>query len=217
MIEINPVKMFGFIEGFGKTTFGGDRLEKLLKNEPYIIEDDISHSIKYIPKILKNIMIFIMEKINMKREAIFLKVMGDSSIEHYSQGILNLREFSQNFDKIISENNLDGFICPSNLLPAFRHYESKEVAISVVINVISNIVDYPSTVIPVTKVTKEDLSEIYDDPFFPNDHFVQETRKVLVGSEGLPVGIQVCTRSFKDEECLGIAKIIDDAIKKYGE
>ena len=217
MIEINPVEKLGYIEGFGKSTFGANRFEKLLQNEPHIIEDDISHYIGYIPYFLKKIMICIMERVNMRRESIFLKVMGDSSIDVYANGVLNLKQFSQNFEKIMVDNNLDGFICPASATPAFKHYESKEIAMTVLINAIPNILDYPSTVIPVTKVSKADLEEDYNDPYYLNDHFVQETRKTLADSEGMPVAIQVCTRSFRDEECLAIGKIIDDAIKKYGE
>jgi Asp-tRNA(Asn)/Glu-tRNA(Gln) amidotransferase A subunit family amidase len=84
----------------------------------------------------------------------------------------------------------------------------------VIINVVANLLDYCAAVIPVTKVTKEDLLEEYNDITYPNDHFVKETRKSLQGTEGLPVAIQVCTRPFQEEQCLGIAKVVDDILNK---
>jgi len=115
------------------------------------------------------------------------------------------------------DKNLDGFICPSSGTPAFKHYESKDLAMVITINVIANLLDYCSGVIPVTKVSKEDLKEEYDDPNFPNDHFVQETRKTLQGSEGLPVGIQVCTRTYQEEKCLAITMLVDKALKEIND
>ena len=83
----------------------------------------------------------------------------------------------------------------------------------IVINVIVNLLDYASGVIPVTKVTKEDLSEEYNDPKYPEDNFVREARKSLENSEGLPVAIQVCCRTYQEEKCLAITKIVDEVIK----
>lgn len=217
MVELDVTKVRGFIEGFGKLMLGGSEIpERLLQHEPPIIEDDPSHYIALLPGFIKQIMAFILEKIGMKREAIFLKVIGDSSMDGYSQGVKSKREFENGFNDLMEQNCLDGYISSVTGLPAFKHYDSKELAISVTISAIANLVDYPSTVIPVTKVTKEDLEEVYNDLAYSEDHFVKETRKALEGTEGLPVAIQVCTRSFQDERCLGIAKLVDDIIKNSG-
>ena len=35
----------------------------------------------------------------------------------------------------------------------------------------------------------------------------------MTGSIGMPIGIQVATPTWKDEECLAVMKIIEDQIK----
>lgn len=139
--------------------------------------------------------------------------MGDFSRTGFNKGVIYKREFIKEFEKIMTEQKLDGFISPASSVPAFRHYESKELSMGVIINVVSNLLDYTACVIPCTKVTKEDLQDEYNDRKYPNDHFVKQTREMLKDSLGMPIGIQICTRTYQEEKCLAISKLVDEALK----
>ena len=37
----------------------------------------------------------------------------------------------------------------------------------------------------------------------------------MIGSEGLPIGIQVATVQYEDEKCLAISKRVDEMLQKH--
>lgn len=80
-----------------------------------------------------------------------------------------------------------------------------------------NLVDHPSVAIPrLHVVTSDDTNpKDYNDAKYGDDLITKAIRKSLIGSEGLPMGIQVSTLSHQDEKCLGVAKNIDDVFKKH--
>ena len=216
MIPIDVTKLDGFIEGFGKIMLRGSSIRpNLLKNEPPVIEDDPAQYVEMIPDFLKPFIVYGLQKLGMNRETLFIKCLGDYSLKGFTDGIILKRQFESDFENLMIENKLDGFVCPASSLPAFEHYGSKELSMIVVINTIVNLLDYASGVIPVTKVTKDDLKEQYNDDKYPNDHFVKEARKSLEDSEGLPVAVQVCARMYQEEKCLAMTKLVDDALKQF--
>jgi len=48
-----------------------------------------------------------------------------------------------------------------------------------------------------------------------NDEVTKAANESLKGSEGIPLGIQVSTKSNEEEKCLGIMSRIDLCIKRY--
>lgn len=64
-----------------------------------------------------------------------------------------------------------------------------------------NLLDYPAGVVPVTKVTAEDLRQPYD----PGTKYPEGRHAALAafeGSEGLPVAVQIAALPFREELCL---------------
>jgi Asp-tRNA(Asn)/Glu-tRNA(Gln) amidotransferase A subunit family amidase len=39
--------------------------------------------------------------------------------------------------------------------------------------------------------------------------------KSEIGSQGMPLCVQVITQQFRDEECIAMMKLVDDAIGNY--
>lgn len=74
MVPLDITKLDGLIEGFGKLMLGGTKLpEQYLDGEPPIIEDDPTAYIEMIPDCIKKVMVFVLSKIGMRRECVFLK------------------------------------------------------------------------------------------------------------------------------------------------
>ena len=67
----------------------------------------------------------------------------------------------------------------------------------------------PSGVIPVTSVRANEDDD-YDDGF--NDAITKGIRESVKDSEGLPVGVQIGAPKWKDEECLALMKVLEDAV-----
>ncbi len=72
-----------------------------------------------------------------------------------------------------------------------------------------NTLHFPTGVVPVTEVLPEE-ENVYTDNH--NDKITSYSRSNLLGSAGMPIAVQVSTMKWKDEECIAIMKILDDAV-----
>ena len=85
-----------------------------------------------------------------------------------------------------------------------------EVAPSMMYAMVFNLLKYAAGVVPVTLTRKDEW--VYGDDGH-NDVFTAATKKVLEGSEGLPVGVQVATLPFQDELCLRVMRELEGLLQ----
>lgn len=65
--------------------------------------------------------------------------------------------------------------------------------------------------VPITEVQQgEDNPLRYNDGF--NDVITKKCRESISDSVGLPIGIQVATLKWKDEECLALMKVLERSV-----
>jgi hypothetical protein len=67
--------------------------------------------------------------------------------------------------------------------------------------------DIPTGALPITNV-KEIDGETYQDQW--NDSYTKETKRVLKGSLGLPVGVQVSGLPFQEETVVRVMREIEE-------
>ena len=48
-----------------------------------------------------------------------------------------------------------------------------------------------------------------------DENLVIGCKENMIGSEGLPIGIQVATVQYEDEKCLAISKRVDEMLQKH--
>jgi fatty acid amide hydrolase len=80
-----------------------------------------------------------------------------------------------------------------------------------------NFCHFPAGVIPVTQVRADEGKGTYiaDTENRWLDKTARLIQKSEVGSEGMPLCVQVVTQQYRDEECLGLMKIVDDAMGHF--
>lgn len=69
----------------------------------------------------------------------------------------------------------------------------------------------PTGVLPVTLVKEDEQS--YSDPIHKSDDLVRNMKNCMEGSKGLPVGVQVSTLPYRDEELMGILSQLEGLLK----
>ena len=74
-----------------------------------------------------------------------------------------------------------------------------------------NVLNFPSGIIPITLVKKEE--EFYLDTEKFKDKYIKNFKEVMKNSEGLPISIQVVTPPYHEEECLGIMNVVQKLVK----
>lgn len=119
---------------------------------------------------------------------------------------------SKEFFALYKSLGLDALISPGLPNPAVLHGQSKELAYGCAYTFLFNVLDMPTSAIPITKV-REDEQTGYKDDVNGDDIFTTRVKKCMQQSAGLPVGIQVSTLPFEDEKCLAVSRLIEASLK----
>jgi fatty acid amide hydrolase len=214
LVQIDMTEFKSLIPGIVKIAAVSSNIhDELMDGEPLMDAESPTKYLEMIPSSIKNVMCAILRKLGFRRECMFIENFNGPCLASLLEGRKLKQDFVDKFKQMYQELDLDGYIFPVMNLPAIKHFGTEDLAISVTVSIIANFLDSPACVIPVTKVSKDDFLEEYNDINYPNDHFVKCARNHLEGSEGLPVSVQVCTMEYEEEKCLGISKLIDDALK----
>jgi fatty acid amide hydrolase len=108
--------------------------------------------------------------------------------------------------------DLDVLVCPAFPFPACRVEEVHKLTWAIQTTQVYNFLDYPAGVVPVTTVTSTDTSQPYDPQ--TDDHGLGAAAlESLIGSEGLPVAVQVVARPWEEELCLRVMGDIERGAK----
>jgi fatty acid amide hydrolase len=118
------------------------------------------------------------------------------------------RRFEQALDQA-SGGPLDLILCPACALPAFTHGAARDLVLAGGYTALYNLLGYPAGVVPVTRVRAGEESERPRS----RDVVEQAARKVELGSAGLPVGVQVVARPWREHIALAAMRAIEDAAR----
>ena len=103
---------------------------------------------------------------------------------------------------------LDAVVCPAHATPALGHGHSNDFTLAGSYSIRYNFLNLPAGVVPVTRV-------------LPNEEGRAETRQridkkaalVQQGSSGLPIGVQVVARPYREDVVLSLMQLIEDGVK----
>ncbi|HEX9068924.1 MAG TPA: amidase family protein, partial [Ktedonobacterales bacterium] len=105
----------------------------------------------------------------------------------------------------------DVIICPACALPALRHGASAEVVTSGAYATLYNVLGFPAGVVPVTQVRAgEELAKRSRV-----DAMERAATRTEQGSAGLPVGVQVVARPWREHVALAAMRAIEEAVGPF--
>ncbi|KAI1609187.1 amidase [Exophiala viscosa] len=134
----------------------------------------------------------------------FVPDLKDMDFVHKYASLSVLRsELSENWRKIWLEKKLDAVLAPSAQNTAVPHDNFGWPPYTAFLNLL----DYPACVIPYGKASKQLDTEAVKMPAAQ----AQYDPDVL---DGAPCSVQVFTRGFRDEECLKVARVVDECLKQ---
>ena len=94
-------------------------------------------------------------------------------------------------------------------MPAIRHGDSRFIATAGAYDVLYNVLGYPAGVVPVTRVRPGE-----DAPRKRTvDLMRRAARQAEIGSAGLPVGVQVVARPWREHVALAAMLAIEEAAR----
>ncbi|CAG9335873.1 unnamed protein product [Blepharisma stoltei] len=133
----------------------------------------------------------------------------DISLDEFCKLFNDSAVFKNKFHDYWNSLQIDALICPIWPLVAPQHTKTKTLAAAFSYSFVWNLLDYPCGVVPVRTVRAgEDKYESTS-----RDKAVKSCKEIMEGSVGLPVCLQVVGYPSRDEEVLGVMKVIEGFYK----
>merc|ERR1719320_125071 len=131
-----------------------------------------------------------------------------NSVKTLNFGNYMREQFVENYLKQMDEWEVDIILCPAQLMPAPKTGVMGRFPAGIIPYIPWNILDFPAGIAPITQWTDEDTRRMKSYPRGYEEHLV--IREACENAVGLPLGVQVVGRPWKDEQVL---KIITDLSK----
>jgi fatty acid amide hydrolase len=133
---------------------------------------------------------------------------GHADTDHYWQLVEQAMDYRRRF--LASFEGFDVLVSPASALPAFRHGAAEELVLAGAYTCLFNVLGWPGGVVPVTRVQAGEES---DRP--PSrDKMDQAARATEEGSTGLPIGVHVAARPWREDLVLAAMQAIETCVRK---
>jgi fatty acid amide hydrolase len=137
----------------------------------------------------------------------FLEYYGHTRTDQYWTLVERQLDYQQHFKQQLDRDGIDVILCPACPLPAFTHGASNDLATAGAYSILYNVLGYPAGVVPFTRVKAEEQVGR-----MPSKDMVEKTAlKVEKDSTGLPVGVQVVARPWREHVGLAVMSALESS------
>jgi fatty acid amide hydrolase len=141
-----------------------------------------------------------------KRSAEGLTEAGAISTKKYWQLVEQRTRYRAEFLAAMDGGRFDAILCPPDALPAVPHGESLYVADALSSTTLYNLLGLPAGVVPATRVRADEESDRPQS----RDIVEKKARSVEAGSAGLPIGVQVAARHWREDVALAVMAALEE-------
>jgi fatty acid amide hydrolase len=141
--------------------------------------------------------------------ALMLDAMGDKSVAELWRLTDRIRSYRTTLLDAMDRLRLDLLLCPPFATPALPHGGSKNFTLASSYSMLFNAAQLPAGVVPVTRVRAGETGRRAGA-----DLLARHAAKVDAASAGLPVGVQVVGRAWRDHEVLAAMEAIESEVKR---
>jgi len=192
---------------------GGRTIDGQLKGETISPQLKPSRTTLKLPALARKALSMVMERTGERRLARLLEVLGEKRVDDVwrltaERTALRLAEFDA-----WNAAKLDAVICPPHAVPAMGHRESGDFTLSLSYAFRWTLLNFPAGVVPVTRVMPEETTGSTSGPTKP-DRIEKKVSAIEKVSTGLPVGVQVVGRPYREDVTLAVMQAIEDAARK---
>jgi|Deesub1362A_J573_1020465.scaffolds.fasta_scaffold00145_19 fatty acid amide hydrolase len=191
----------------GANTAGGvSDLKHLLGREKPIPQISGIFRGSSIPNFLRLVISRIMAARGQHHLAYMIQCMGTCSAEKYWQLVEMRNQYRARFLQTLDKGDFDAILCPPYALPALTHGSSEHLFPAGAYGYIYNVIGAPAGVVAATTVQPGEES----DREVGKDIAEITAREVERGSAGLPVGVQVVARHWREDIVLAVMAALED-------
>ena len=134
----------------------------------------------------------------------------NNSLQQLVKSLEAVEAAKRTFEAMMIEQRLDGWLLPAGAFPAIRHAKAADLLGSITYPMFFNLLHFPAGMIPITRVREDEQD--YACEF--DDLATAQGKLTMQQSAGLPVGVQIGCKPFKDELVLSIMKRFEEVMGK---
>jgi fatty acid amide hydrolase len=144
------------------------------------------------------------------RVARLLDVVGGKNVDAFWALAAERDRMAREENGEWNQAGLDALVCPAQMTPAIPHGSGKDFILAFSYAARWNFLNRPAGVVPVTTVRPgEEMREKV------RDRVDKRAKAVEKGSEGLPIGVQVVGRPWREEVVLAVMMAIEDGARPH--
>ena len=132
-----------------------------------------------------------------------LQVIHEKPLQDYWQLAARRTSLRHGVFAAWARANLDAVICPAHATPALAHGQSGDFTVGGSYSMRYNFLNFAAGVVPVTRVIRTDT------PRTGLDRIEKKAALVERGAEGLPIGVQVVARPYREAIVLAVMAAIE--------
>lgn len=141
-------------------------------------------------------------------EAHLLASAVSRSADGFWQLSHEVAKFRDQFIARMQAEKIDAILCPPHALPAMPHEAAIDLIPAASYSFLMNLLALPSGTTPITVVRSDEESGRTPS----KDRVLKAAAQVDVGSAGLPVGVQVAGRYWREDVVLAVMKALENAV-----
>jgi fatty acid amide hydrolase len=138
--------------------------------------------------------------------ALTMRNLGARSTEDYWELVEARTRYRARFQQVLDEGAFDAILCPPFALPAPTDGATERLLPAASYALVYNVLGAPAGVVSVTRVRPGEES----DRSVTKEMADITAREVELGSTGLPVGVQVVARHWREEIVLAVMAALED-------
>jgi fatty acid amide hydrolase len=185
---------------------GGATYKRLLGKEKPIPQIKGTLQGLYTPKLLVPMISRLMASRGQHHLAYMIQCLGSRSAGEYWELVEALNVYRARFINALDQGNFDAILCPPFALPALTHESSGDLFPAASYAFMYNVIGTPAGVVSITKVQPGEES----DRTVSKDLADLTARDVEQGSAGLPVGVQVVARHWREDVVLALMAALEE-------
>lgn len=147
-----------------------------------------------------------------RRLALVLGALGEKSVDQLWEITSRRTALRQREFDAWNRAGLDAVLCPPHVVPALGHRESGDYAVSLAAEFRWTLLNFPAGIVPVTRVRPDDVGSYRED-----DRVTKKTAAIDRDSIGLPVGVQLVARPYREDHLLALMAAVEAAARRAAD
>ena len=139
-----------------------------------------------------------------------LRAFGHADTHHYWQLVERQMDYRERFLRALNESPggpFDVVLCPPCAVPAYTHGAARDLGLIGSYHLLANLLGFPAGVVPVTRVRSDEEMGRAES----RDMVFAAINKVERKSAGLPIGVQLIARPWREDVALAAMQAIETA------